>query len=90
MGVLVVLAGLVVGALVVGVASSALFDLEASDAVFRQDGEQKYREYQRDHLDDAPPKLAAAADEEELFTDLAAQVPTTPFTARRFCFLASY
>ena len=40
-------------ALVVGVASSALFDLEASDAVFRQDGEQKYREYQRDHLDDA-------------------------------------
>ncbi|RRR25596.1 5'-nucleotidase [Schaalia georgiae] len=40
-------------ALVVGVASSALFDLEASDAVFRQDGEQKYREYQRDHIDDA-------------------------------------
>ena len=40
-------------ALVVGIASSALFDLEASDAVFRQDGEQKYREYQRDHLDDA-------------------------------------
>ena len=40
-------------ALVVGVASSALFDLEASDAVFRRDGEQKYREYQRDHLDDA-------------------------------------
>lgn len=37
-------------ALVVGVASSALFDLDASDAVFRQDGEQKYREYQRDHL----------------------------------------
>ena len=40
-------------ALVVGVASCALFDLEASDAVFRRDGEQKYREYQRDHLDDA-------------------------------------
>lgn len=40
-------------ALVVGVASSALFDLEASDAVFRRDGEQKYREYQRDHLGDA-------------------------------------
>ena len=40
-------------ALVVGVASSALFDLDASDAVFRRDGEQKYREYQRDHLDDA-------------------------------------
>ena len=40
-------------ALVVGVASSALFDLRSSDAVFRQDGEQKYREYQRDHLDNA-------------------------------------
>ena len=40
-------------ALVVGVASCALFDLEASDTVFRRDGEQKYREYQRDHLDDA-------------------------------------
>lgn len=40
-------------ALVVGVASSALFDLDASDAVFRRDGEQKYREYQRDHLGDA-------------------------------------
>lgn len=39
-------------ALVVGVASSALFDLDASDAVFRRDGEQKYREYQRDHLGD--------------------------------------
>ena len=38
-------------ALIVGVASSALFDLRSSDAVFRQDGEQKYREYQRDHLD---------------------------------------
>ena len=46
-------------ALVIGVASSALFDLEASDAVFRQDGEQKYREYQRDHLGDAlPPGVA--------------------------------
>ncbi|AKU65598.1 5'-nucleotidase [Schaalia meyeri] len=40
-------------ALVIGVASSALFDLRSSDAVFRQDGEQKYREYQRDHLDNA-------------------------------------
>ena len=40
-------------ALVVGVASSALFDLDASDAVFRRDGEQKYREYQHDHIDDA-------------------------------------
>ena len=40
-------------ALVVGVASSALFDFYSSDAVFRRDGEQKYREYQRDHLGDA-------------------------------------
>lgn len=39
-------------ALVIGVASSALFDLEESDAVFREQGEEKYREYQRDHLDD--------------------------------------
>ena len=36
-----------------GVASSALFDLEASDAVFREEGEERYRAYQREHLDDA-------------------------------------
>ena len=39
-------------ALVIGVASSALFDLRESDAVFRDQGEEKYREYQREHLDD--------------------------------------
>lgn len=39
-------------ALVIGVASSALFDLEESDAVFRNKGEEKYREYQREHIDD--------------------------------------
>ena len=39
-------------ALVIGVASSALFDLRESDAVFREQGEEKYREYQREHLDD--------------------------------------
>ena len=39
-------------ALVIGVASSALFDLSESDAVFRQQGEERYREYQREHLDD--------------------------------------
>nr|WP_314844400.1 5'-nucleotidase [Schaalia odontolytica] len=39
-------------ALVIGVASSALFDLSESDAVFRNEGEEKYRAYQRDHLDD--------------------------------------
>ena len=39
-------------ALVIGVASSALFDLSESDAVFREQGEERYREYQREHLDD--------------------------------------
>ena len=39
-------------ALVIGVASSALFDLSESDAVFRNEGEEKYREYQREHIDD--------------------------------------
>ncbi|MFF8972033.1 5'-nucleotidase [Streptomyces sp. NPDC014995] len=38
--------------LVIGIASSALFDLEESDAVFRRDGEEAYRTYQREHLDD--------------------------------------
>jgi 5'-nucleotidase len=35
--------------LVIGVASSALFDLAESDAVFRNEGEDKYRKYQRHH-----------------------------------------
>ena len=39
-------------ALVIGVASSALFDLRESDAEFREQGEERYREYQREHLDD--------------------------------------
>lgn len=38
--------------LVVGVASSALFDLKESDAVFRTGGEQEYRAYQDQHLAD--------------------------------------
>lgn len=38
--------------LVVGVASSALFDLAASDAYFRENGEEKYRAYQDEHIDD--------------------------------------
>lgn len=38
--------------LVVGVASSALFDLSESDQVFRDHGEAKYREYQDRHLAD--------------------------------------
>ncbi|MGO1592237.1 5'-nucleotidase, partial [Ancrocorticia sp.] len=38
--------------LVVGVASSALFDLHESDAVFRARGEDEYRAYQEEHLND--------------------------------------
>ncbi|MFI9806962.1 5'-nucleotidase [Streptomyces sp. NPDC052301] len=38
--------------LVVGVASSALFDLRESDAVFREQGEQAYRAYQEEKRDD--------------------------------------
>ncbi|OIK28619.1 5'-nucleotidase [Streptomyces malaysiense] len=38
--------------LVVGVASSALFDLRDSDAVFREQGEEAYRAYQEEHRDD--------------------------------------
>jgi 5'-nucleotidase len=36
--------------LVVGVASSALFDLRTSDSVFRSDGEEAYRAYQEENL----------------------------------------
>ncbi|MFH8803714.1 5'-nucleotidase [Streptomyces sp. NPDC017936] len=38
--------------LVIGLASSALFDLAESDAVFRREGEESYRVHQREHLDD--------------------------------------
>ena len=38
--------------LVVGIASSALFDLAESDAVFHSEGEQAYRAYQEAHLDE--------------------------------------
>lgn len=37
--------------LVIGVASSAMFDLLASDTVFRTHGEEEYRKYQLDNLD---------------------------------------
>jgi len=37
--------------LVVGIASSALFDLADSDRVFREDGEQAYRRFQEEHRD---------------------------------------
>lgn len=39
--------------LVVGVASSALFDLTESDAVFKSEGESGYREYQAERLNTA-------------------------------------
>lgn len=39
--------------LVVGVASSALFDLEQADIVFREQGELRYREYQEEHIAEA-------------------------------------
>lgn len=35
--------------LVLGLASSALFDLEESDQIFRSEGEEAYRQYQRQH-----------------------------------------
>lgn len=38
--------------LVIAVASSALFDLSESNAVFAEKGEEEYRKYQRDHLQD--------------------------------------
>lgn len=38
--------------LVVGIASSALFDLAESDKVFRDQGEEAYRDYQEQHLDE--------------------------------------
>jgi 5'-nucleotidase len=38
--------------LVVGIASSALFDLTESDDFFHKQGEAEYRKYQEEHLDD--------------------------------------
>jgi 5'-nucleotidase len=38
--------------LVVGVASSAVFDLQVSDSVFRSKGEEEYRKYQEAHLNE--------------------------------------
>lgn len=39
--------------LVIGVASSAVFDLAASDSVFRREGEEAYRKYQEANLNEA-------------------------------------
>ena len=41
--------------LVIGVASSALFDLRKPDAVFLEEGPQAYHKYQDEHLDDPLP-----------------------------------
>jgi 5'-nucleotidase len=38
--------------LVIAISSSALFDMQDSDAVFRQDGEDAYRVYQQKHIND--------------------------------------
>lgn len=48
------------GRLVVGVAASALFDLEDSDRVLRSEGEAAYRAFQEEHLDE-PLALGVAA-----------------------------
>ncbi|MFD6885792.1 5'-nucleotidase [Streptomyces sp. NPDC059957] len=45
--------------LVVGIASSALFDLTDGDAVFREHGEDAYRTYQENHLDELLTKGVA-------------------------------
>jgi 5'-nucleotidase len=42
--------------LVIGVASSAMFDLSESDAIFRRDGEALYRKFQEQNLDNPLPK----------------------------------
>ncbi|MEV6667615.1 5'-nucleotidase [Streptomyces nigra] len=45
--------------LVIGIASSALFDLAEADTVFREQGEESYRVYQEEHLDDTLSKGVA-------------------------------
>ncbi|MFD5015334.1 5'-nucleotidase [Streptomyces chartreusis] len=45
--------------LVIGIASSALFDLAEADTVFREQGEEPYRAYQEEHLDDTLSKGVA-------------------------------
>lgn len=44
------------GRLVIGVASSAVFDLRDSDAVFKSQGEEEYRRFQEENLDNPLPK----------------------------------
>jgi len=42
--------------LVIGVASSAVFDLSESDAIFKSEGEEKYRRFQESNLNNPLPK----------------------------------
>lgn len=42
--------------LVIGVASSAMFDLSESDAVFKREGEEQYRKFQEQNLNNPLPK----------------------------------
>lgn len=45
--------------LVIGIASSALFDLRESDKVFKEKGESEYRKYQEQNIDNVLPKGVA-------------------------------
>jgi len=45
--------------LVIGVASSALFDLSESNSIYEQEGVEKYREHQEKHIDRPFPKGVA-------------------------------
>lgn len=47
--------------LVIGVASSAMFDLSESDAVFKREGEEQYRKFQEQNLNTPLPKGIAFA-----------------------------
>lgn len=47
------------GRVVIGIASSALFDLTDCDAVFREQGEDAYRRYQEAHVDEVLDKGVA-------------------------------
>jgi len=66
--------------LVIGVASSAVFDLSESDAVYRNDGEAAYREHQERHRDDVLGKGVAFSFIKRLlsFNDLSADPKADP------------
>lgn len=66
--------------LVIGVASSAVFDLRESDAVFRSQGEEQYRKFQEENLGVPLPKGIAFPFIKRLLTlnDLSAE-PSDPY-----------